>query len=143
MSGGARVQLTHCAFSTPDLDQTVDFYCRYLAMRRVRLREDPVRHERVAWLAPAREDAPILVCIELKAAPNPGLRDHMARHLGFSLADRAAVDALYDRLLADGWQPTPPVYLDANAGYLTMVRDPSGLWVEISCEQDVSPGNWD
>lgn len=136
-------RLTHLALTCPDLERVVEFYGRHLGMRRVKLRSGPGGTDRVVWLAPAREDAPLLVFIERRAAPNPALRDSMTRHLGFALPDREAVDEVYRGLEAEGHDPTPPACVDETVGYITMVRDPAGHWVELSAGQDVSPANWD
>ncbi|MCA9773288.1 MAG: hypothetical protein KC466_12820, partial [Myxococcales bacterium] len=65
------------------------------------------------------------------------------RHLGFELADRAAVDAKAAELRAAGHEVAGPEYINPVVGYILMVRDPDGRVVEFSTEQDCSPANWD
>jgi len=134
-------RFTHNAFPTPRLDACVDFYRDVAGMRVVKRRGDA--GERVYWLAPATADLPIFVLVEKPQAPPPARHESFMRHLGFEVTDRAALDALYDRLARAGIDATAPEYVDETVGHIFMVRDPDGRVVEFSAGQDVSPANWD
>jgi catechol 2,3-dioxygenase-like lactoylglutathione lyase family enzyme len=62
-------------------------------------------------------------------------------HLGFALANRAAVDAVADQARKDGllvWEPVDEPY---PVGYYCGVRDPDGNFVEFSYGQPLGPGS--
>jgi catechol 2,3-dioxygenase-like lactoylglutathione lyase family enzyme len=134
-------RFTHNAFPTARLDACVAFYRDVAGMRVVKRRGES--GERVYWLAPATTDLPIFVLVERPAAAPRGGDESYMRHLGFEMSDRAALDALHARIVAQRLAPTEPEYVDEVVGHIFMVRDPDGRVVEFSAGQDVSPANWD
>lgn len=133
--------LSHYAIATAHMDDTLYFYCRYGSMRIVRDRRQGTR---ICWLAPDKSASPILVIIDYPDIPYAAEgSDSMLRHLGFELESKEEVDSMYHLLKAENRHPTNPVYVDEFTGYITMVKDPDGRWVEFSYGQDVSESNWD
>lgn len=132
-------RFTHSAFVSSHYEACLGWYADVARLRLVKERGDA--GERVAWMAPADEDAPIFVFIESPAgdrAPEP-----LSRHLGFEFASIAALEAHHARLLAAGRTPTPVEFVNEVVGTVFLLHDPDGRVVEFSHGQDVSPTNWD
>jgi catechol 2,3-dioxygenase-like lactoylglutathione lyase family enzyme len=124
--------LTHIALQVRDLDASIAFYGDYCGLEIVHERND--RGTRIVWLAErGRERDFILVLM-------PGGRRHDYSHLGFALANRAAVDFIAARAKAEGrliWLPKDEPY---PVGYYCGVMDPDGTMVEFSYGQPLGPG---
>lgn len=134
-------RLTHYAIATAHMDKTLHFYCGFCAMRIVHNR---VKATRISWLAPKHESSPILVVIEHPEIPYCQTNsDSMLRHFGFELGSQEEVNEVFEMLKANGYNPTKPVFVDEITGYICMVQDPDGRWVEFSFGQDLREEKWD
>ncbi len=114
-------------------------------MRLVKMRGES--GERVAWVAPGAQDAPIFVFVE-QSALGDGVgaarrADPFLRHLGYEVGSRADLEALHARAEADGQSPTAIETIDEIVGTIFMVRDPDGRVVELTLGQNVGPDAWD
>lgn len=129
--------LTHIALQVRDLEQSIAFYGDYCGLEMVHERND--RGTRIVWLAErGRERDFILVLM-------PGGRGHVPAaddysHLGFALANRAAVDLIAQRAKAEGRLVWPPKQDPYPVGYYCGVMDPDGTMVEFSYGQPLGPG---
>jgi catechol 2,3-dioxygenase-like lactoylglutathione lyase family enzyme len=129
-------QLTHVAVRTHDIDASVSFYQRYAGLRLVHERED--NGIRVVWLS-HREDKPELAIVLLSMPHERVLEPPPCDHLGFAVESRAAVDRIAELAREDGVLKLAPLEAGEVAGYLTMVRDPSGNTCEFSYGQALDP----
>ena len=129
--------LTHLALHVADLDSCLRFYQQYCHLEVVHDRLD--QGKRIVWLAePGKENDFILVFIP--GGPRRNQRDDDFSHLGFALANRAAVDDVAACARADGileWEPRDEPY---PVGYYCGVKDPDGNFVEFSFGQPLGPG---
>ncbi|MBZ0253408.1 MAG: VOC family protein [Candidatus Methylomirabilis sp.] len=138
------IRFTHNAFETRNLDAVLSFYRDLCAMRAVKDRVDATTGVRVVWLAPEDQDLPIFVVIEVDTLPEvERRRESTLRHFGFELASREAVDAKAREFAEAGYAVEGPLFVNDVVGYIFMVRDPDGRWVEFNAGQDVTPANWD
>ena len=127
--------LTHIALHVRDLPASTAFYRDWCAL-------DPV-HERpddgVVWLAePGRERDFVLVLIG--GGPERPRIEGDYGHLGFALADRAAVDAVAARARDAGVLAWGPYDEPWPTGYYCGLADPDGNLVEFSYGQPLGPG---
>ncbi len=128
-------RLTHLALRATDLRRSIDFYAGYAGLVVAHAREED--GTRVVWLAERAEDPDfVFVLIPMAHAVSecPGVH-----HLGFSVASRAAVDALAARARADGILREGPRDAGPVVGYFCIVEDPDGNWVEFSFGQPINP----
>ena len=129
-------QLTHVAVRTHDIDASVAFYQRYAGLRLVHERED--HGIRVVWLSHS-EEAPELAIVLLSMPHERVLEPSPCDHLGFAVESRQAVDRIAELARKDGVLKLAPLDAGKVAGYLTMVRDPSGNTCEFSHGQALDP----
>lgn len=128
-------RLTHIALHVRDLPACVAFYRDYCGLHLTHEREAGA----VAWLAePGRESDFVMVLIS--GGPGRDQADGDYSHLGFALADKAAVDAVAARAEAAGLLVWPPRQEPYPVGYYCGVRDPDGNRVEFSYGQPLGPG---
>ena len=128
---------THFALHVRDLDACIDFYHSYCGMAVVRERAG--KGSRIVWMAePGREQE--LIFVLLPGGPGRQRADNDFGHLGFALADRAAVDSVARKARQNGcllWEPRQEPY---PVGYYCGVLDPDGNAVEFSYGQPLGPG---
>lgn len=128
---------THLALHVARLDECIGFYQCYCGLTIV---HDRVSHgHRVVWLAERGREQDFIIVL-LPGGPGRNQPDRDYSHLGFALADRAAVDVIADRARQDGilvWEPVDEPY---PVGYYCGVRDPDGNMVEFSYGQPLGPG---
>ena len=122
-------RMTHIAIRTTRMQESLDFYQRYAALRIVHEREDDGIH--VAWLA-HRSDDPDFVVVVLEmpheSLPEPNATDHF----GFDVSSREEVDEIAALARSEGRLKYGPTDAGPIVGYFAMVRDPSGNTCEFS-----------
>lgn len=128
-------RLTHIALRAADLQRSVAFYGKYAGLVVAHEREED--GTRVVWLA-ERAEEPEFVFVLIPMAHSEGERPGV-HHFGFSVASRAAVDAIAaaaqaDAILREGPRDAGPV-----VGYFCIVEDPDRNWVEFSFGQPINP----
>ncbi len=122
-------RMTHVAIRTTRMEESLDFYQRYAALRIVHEREDDGIH--VAWLSHRSEDPDfVIVLLEMphESPPEPNATDHF----GFDVSSRNEVDEIAALARHEGRLKYGPTDAGPIAGYLVMVRDPSGNTCEFS-----------
>ena len=128
-------RLTHVALRVRDLARSVSFYRRYAG--RVVCHEREEEGTRVVWLAERAED-PAFVFV-LIPMPHSEVERPGVHHFGFALASRAEVDAVAATTRAEGVLRDGPRDAGPVVGYLCIVEDPDGNWVEFSFGQPIDP----
>ena len=129
-------RMTHVAIRTTRMQESLDFYRRYAALRIVHEREDDGIH--VAWLSHRSED-PDFVIVLLEMPHEPTLEPASTDHFGFDVAAREDVDEIAELARSEGRLKYGPVYAGPIVGYFVMVRDPSGNTCEFSHGQPIKP----
>ncbi len=122
-------RMTHVAIRTTRMQESLDFYQRYAALRIVHEREDDGIH--VAWLSHQSEDPDfVIVLLEMphESPPEPNATDHF----GFDVSSRKEVDEIAALARCEGRLKYGPTDAGPIVGYLVMVRDPSGNTCEFS-----------
>ena len=125
-------RMTHVAIRTTRMEESLDFYRRYAALRIVHEREDDGIH--VAWLSHRSEDPDfVIVLLEMphELQPEPNAMDHF----GFDVGSRNEVDEIAALARREGCLKYGPTDAGPVVGYLVMVRDPSGNTCEFSYGQ--------
>jgi catechol 2,3-dioxygenase-like lactoylglutathione lyase family enzyme len=128
--------MTHVAVRTSDIEASIAFYRRYAGLQVVHERKDD--KTRVVWLSHRKEDPHfVIVLLELpyELSPEPAATDHF----GFAVGSREEVDRIAEHARAEGQLKWGPSYLGEVAGYLVLVRDPSGNTCEFSYGQPINP----
>ncbi len=128
--------LTHVAFQSRDIERCVDFYQRLVGLHVVHDRMDD--QVRVVWLSEQQEDPTFVLVVIGIPPPEPGAVS-LARHFGYDVASREAVDAIAARGKAEGVLVQGPVYAGPIVGYFCMLSDPDGNIVEFSHGQPINP----
>jgi len=123
------------ALRVRDLARSVAFYEAYAGLVVCHERVDD--GVRVVWLA-ERQDDPSFVFVLI---PMPHSEDERSgvHHFGFSLDNRAEVDAIAARAQAAGVLREPARDAGPVVGYFCIVEDPDGNWVEFSFGQPINP----
>ena len=132
-----RPNLTHIALHVRDLDACIAFYREYCAL--VPIHERGSAERRVVWLAEVGRERDFILVI-LPGGPGRDQRDDDYSHLGFAVADKAAVDEIAARAAAAGCLVWPPRQEPYPVGYYCGLRDPDGNFVEFSYGQPLGPG---
>ena len=130
-----RPRFTHVALRVKDLDRSVAFYAKY--PRLVVCHERVDEGTRVVWLAERTEDPEfvfVLIPMPHAQVERPGVH-----HFGFTVEDRAAVDAVAAKARGDGILREGPRDAGPVVGYFCVVEDPDGNWVEFSFGQPINP----
>lgn len=136
------IALTHIALLVANPSASAAFYRRFCGLEIQHRRvdpdpEDPQLTVEVIWLA--NHDAlPGFVIVLMQGHPLLQERPSF-HHLGFDLASRAEVDALAREAEAEGLLVLPPQDAGPIVGYLCVLRDPDGNWVEVSHGQVIRP----
>ena len=122
-------RMTHVAIRTTRMQESLDFYQRYAALRIVHEREDDGIH--VAWLSHRTENPDFaIVMLEMphESPPEPNATDHF----GFDVGSREEVDEIAELARSEGRLKYGPTDAGPIVGYFVMVRDPSGNTCEFS-----------
>jgi len=122
--------LAHIAIYTGDLERSRAFYAKYFGGEANALYHNPntgLRTYFLRWRGGAR--------LELMQRPGlaPGADGpHLGyAHMAFELPDRGAVDALTERLRADGYPVLSGPRVTGDGYYESCVADPDGNPVEL------------
>ena len=125
---------THVAIHARDPERSAEFYKSYVGLREVHRRVDD--GVTVVWLGEeGREHEFVIVVLGLPHANvvNPA---PMA-HIGYAVESRDDVDRLAARANAEGILREPARDAGPVVGYLCIVEDPDGNWVEFSHGQSL------
>jgi len=127
--------LTHVALGVTNLDQTIAFYRKHVALHVVHERNDGGM--RVVWLAERETDpAFVIVLFEIPGGPpGPGA----LQHLGFAVGSREEVDRAAAAGREAGVLAIEPTYAGPIVGYFCILEDPDGNQVEFSFGQPINP----
>ncbi len=131
--------MTHLALRVRDAEESLSFYSRYLGWVEVHRRAQS-DGKRIIWVGPpppAGRSYPELVLVLLEW-PFEECEQPPVDHLGIAVASREEVDRVAELARREGRLIFGPKFLDPVAGYLCMVRDPSGNRVEISFGQPLA-----
>ena len=118
------MQLNHLHLKVRAVEPARAFYARYFGMR------DHVWHGEMLFM---RDDAGMDLALapEPSAAPLPEWF-----HFGFRLASKAAVEALHDRMAAEGAPITEALTTDDEALTVFRCADPDGHAIEVYWEPE-------
>lgn len=125
---------THVAIHARDAERSAEFYKSYVGLTEVHRRVDD--GVTVVWLGePGREREFVIVVLGLPHADavNPA---PMA-HIGYAVDSREDVDRLAARADGEGILREPACDAGPVVGYLCIVEDPDGNWVEFSHGQSL------
>ena len=126
------MKCTHIALQVRDIEQSIQFYRRYLNMCIVHERDDD--GTRVAWLGWG-EDPPKFAIV-LVGSPYQRNDQPPIQHIGMAVESREAVEAIYAEAQADQLSRLwPPEDGGEIVGYYCGVADPDGNMIEISYGQ--------
>jgi catechol 2,3-dioxygenase-like lactoylglutathione lyase family enzyme len=117
------MNLNHLHLHVASVSRAAEFYERYFGMRQL------VWHGDMVFM---RDPAGMDLALAPADEPEP-LPDWF--HFGFRLDSLAAVEALHDRLGADGVALTAPYSVDGEFGFFRC-RDPDGYQIEVYYEPD-------
>jgi len=132
---------THIALRVKDIDATIEWYTSYTDLELLDRRTDDDGHG--AWLGHPDPDSPfILVMAEFfpdrdPFAPAPIASLGVFNHIGIELPTKEAVDEVAARAAEAGCLGMPAKWMPDPIGYICMLTDPDGNWVEFSFDQGV------
>lgn len=143
------MKFTHNAIEAKDISKTIEFYEDFCELRIVKDRRDLITRSpqfegatrRVVWMAPKAEASPLFVIIEETTRDEK--TDSFVRHFGFEVETREKVDFLYKKALNKSYKVVEPRDMGDFLGYLFLVKDPDGRFVEFTAGQKVEPEGWD
>jgi catechol 2,3-dioxygenase-like lactoylglutathione lyase family enzyme len=130
---------THIAVPVRDIDASVDWYTSHTPLTLIARRHDAAGQG--AWLAdPATTEAPmvlVLVCMDAEHDRPPVATMAPFAHIGIELPERADVDRMAARGVAEGCLRWEAQELPVPIGYICALADPDGNMVEFSHGQNV------
>lgn len=130
------VSLSHVAIPVRDAQKSIAFYEKYLEMKVVRTRENPVN----IWLSDGVRPFQIALLEEHeeKGAHHGNLIHPItaSAHLGFTCNSVAEVDRRAALAREEGILTYGPVNEGWPGGYVCTVRDPDGHNIELSFNQE-------
>ena len=128
------MMLEHIALWTPDLERARGFYEDYFEGKAGPRYTNP-KHGFASYFVTFRQGSRLELMqmpgIEPRALP-PETQVMGLVHLAFSPGDDAAVDALTERLRADGYAVIREAYRTGDGYYESTVLDPDGNRLEIA-----------
>ena len=125
------IHIEHVGLWVRDIDGVAAFYCRYFAARVGPLYENPRKGFASRFLtfeSGARLEIMTRVDVH-ERAPSEQLG---LAHVAITIGTEAHVDALAERLIADGFAPVSGPRRTGDGYYECVVRDPEGNRVEIA-----------
>lgn len=144
---GKRVSFSHLAIPVIDVEKSIKFYEKYLQMKVVKRRENPVD----VWLADGIRPFQLVLLAadkrcDLKDAVRSGPTDYRnvklahpivaSAHIGFTCSSCSEVKRLAEMAKAEGILENGPCEEGWPGGYCAYISDPSGHSVEISYNQE-------
>jgi catechol 2,3-dioxygenase-like lactoylglutathione lyase family enzyme len=143
---GKRVSLSHLAIPVLDVEASIKFYEKYLQMKVVKRRDNPVD----VWLADGIRPFQLVLLAadkcDIKDAARSGPTDYRSAklahpivasaHIGFTCNSCAEVKRLAEMAKAEGILEHGPCEEGWPGGYCAYISDPSGHSVEISYNQE-------
>jgi len=143
---GKKVSLSHLAIPVLDVERSIAFYEKYLQMKVVKRRENPVD----VWLADGIRPFQLVLLAadkaDLKDAGRSGPTDYRnaklahpivaSAHIGFTCSSCSEVKRLAEMAKAEGILEHGPCEEGWPGGYCAYITDPSGHSVEISYNQE-------
>ena len=143
---GKRVSFSHLAIPAIDVERSIAFYEKYVQMKVVKRRDNPVD----VWLADGIRPFQLVLLkadkTDIVGAARSGLTDyHNAKlahpivasaHIGFTCSSCSEVKRLADMAREEGILEHGPCEEGWPGGYCAYITDPSGHSVEISYNQE-------
>lgn len=133
---------THIALRVADIDESIDWYTTFTPLQLLEKRSDDEGFG--AWLGqPEPTENPfVLVLAQFLPghdpfAPTPIASIGVFNHIGIELPDKADVDAIAQLGAEAGCLGMAPKEMGVPIGYICMLTDPDGNWVEFSYDQGV------
>ena len=125
---------THLAIHARNVERSVAFYRRFAGLAEVHRREDG--DVTVVWLGErGRERAFVIVLLGMPhadpVAPQP------IAHIGYAVDQRGEVDRIAALGREQGVLVEGPIDAGPIVGYICIVLDPDGNWVEFSHGQSL------
>ncbi|WP_244913177.1 VOC family protein [Phormidesmis priestleyi] len=127
------IGLTHIALPVSDIEQSVQFYATYAAMKVVHRRIDAETGVAVVWLSD--QTRPFVIVLIQSDSVHPVLSP--LAHLGVGCPNREAMDALCERAEQEGVLLQSPKESGYPIGYWAFLRDPDGHTLELSYGQEI------
>lgn len=143
---GKRVSFSHLAIPVLDVERSIAFYAKYLQMKVLKRRDNPVD----VWLGDGVRPFQLVLLAadasDIKQGARSGPTDyHNAKlahpivasaHIGFTCSSCTEVKRLADMAKAEGILEHGPCEEKWPGGYCAYITDPSGHSVEISYNQE-------
>ena len=130
------VSFSHLAIPVRDAGKSIAFYEKYVEMKVVRTRENPVN----VWLSDGVRPFQIALLEEHEDdGSHHGTLIHPitpSAHMGFTCKSVAEVDRRAAMAKAEGILTYGPVNEGWPGGYVCLIRDPDGHSVELSFNQE-------
>ena len=138
-----KVSISHLAIPVLDVERSIEFYAKYVEMKVVRRRENPVN----VWLGDSiRPFQLVLLAAEAGDVEGGRLSDyHNAKlvhpivaslHIGFTCSSCTQVKRIAEMAKEEGILEHGPLEEKWPGGYVAYISDPSGHSVEISYNQE-------
>jgi catechol 2,3-dioxygenase-like lactoylglutathione lyase family enzyme len=143
---GKKVSFSHLAIPALDVEKSIAFYEKYLQMKVIKRRDNPVD----VWLADGIRPFQLVLLAadrsDVKDVARTGLTDYhgaklahpivASAHIGFTCSSCAEVKRIADMARDEGILEHGPVEEGWPGGYCAYITDPSGHSVEISYNQE-------
>ena len=143
---GKQVSLSHLAIPVLDVERSIAFYEKYLQMKVVKRRENPVD----VWMADGIRPFQLVLLAADKgdildnerAGPTDYRNARLAHpivasaHIGFTCSSNTEVKRIAEMAQAEGILEHGPCEEGWPGGYCAYITDPSGHSVEISYNQE-------
>lgn len=127
------IGLTHIALPVSEIEQSIEFYATYAAMRVVHRRTDTETGVAVAWLTD--HTRPFVIVLIQTPTVHPILSPFA--HLGVGCESREAMDLLCNKARQAGILIEEPKESGYPVGYWAFLKDPDGHTLELSYGQEI------
>ncbi len=127
-----KMKIEHIAIWAEDIELLREFYMKYFGMRSNDMYVNP-RRQFSSYFLSFENEATRIELMNIPCMESPASRGNLngLAHVAISVGGKDAVDALTERLRADGYQILGEPRTSGDGYYESAVADPEGNYVEI------------